>query len=183
MEEKITKKQYDVLMMSDKNIEAFTLAKRVLLAKVIDVYDGDTCKVNIYLYGDTLKQFTIRMNGYDCPELRTKNPLEKQYAIRSKTIMQKMILDKIVKLECLDFDKYGRILGKIYIKNVNGEVIEVNQYMLDYHLGYSYNGATKKSFIELLDSGYYRNDNQIEPIETKHYEIENTSKWCFCLRK
>lgn len=183
MTEVLTSKQYNHLLQSDRNIEVFTLAKRVLLAKVIDVYDGDTCKVNIYLHGDTLKQFTIRMNGYDCPELRTKNALEKKYAVHSKSILQRLILDKVVKLECLEFDKYGRILGRIYVKNSKGETMDVNQYMLDNHLGYSYSGSTKKSFSELLDSGYYKDNSLLETPETMHYENSTASKWCFCWRK
>jgi hypothetical protein len=43
------------------------------IGKVVKVYDGDTCKVNLFLSPNSLKQFTIRMNGYDSPELKTKN--------------------------------------------------------------------------------------------------------------
>ena len=168
--EALTKSQVDILTNSNKTIEPFTLAKRVLYAKVVDVYDGDTCKVNLFLYGNILKQFTIRMMGYDCPELRTKNLTEKKFGYRSKDIMVKLISDKIIKLECLDFDKYGRILGQIYIHDINHNEINVNKFMVDNHLGYNYMGDTKTTFESLLNSGYYRQEEVLVPI-TEDYRI------------
>ena len=166
--ESLTKSQFDSLSKSDKSIKPFTLAKRTVLAKVIDVYDGDTCKVNLYLHDNDLKQFTIRMMGYDCPELRTKNATEKKFGYRSKEIMQKLILDKLIKLECLDFDKYGRILGQIYIFDSKNNEINVNKFMVDNHLGFNYMGDTKTTFESLITSGYYR-EEAIHIPETKNY--------------
>ncbi len=203
--EGLTKNQCDILSNSDKTIKPFTLAGRTLLAKVIDVYDGDTCKVNIFLYENVLKQFTIRMMGYDCPELRTKNVIEKKFGYRSKEIMVKLVANKLVKLECLDFDKYGRILGNIYIKDDKDNEICVNKFMVDNHLGYNYFGDTKVTFDTLLNSGYYSEtdiaipntknygitpiediieilieDNpKVEPITKTNTKVKPKNRWCF----
>lgn len=168
--EGLNRRQIDILTNSDKTIRPFTLAKRIVLAKVIDVYDGDTCKVNLFLHNNELKQFTIRMMGYDCPELRTKNITEKKFGYRSKEIMERLILNKLIKLECLDFDKYGRILGQIYILDSNQRELNVNKFMIDNHLGYTYMGDTKITFESLLNSGYYKQEEVLVPI-TESYRI------------
>ncbi len=185
--ESITKYQYDLLAASDKSIQVFSLENRVLLGKVVDVYDGDTCKVNVFLYDNVLKQFTIRMSGYDCPELRTKNLKEKTFGIRSKDIMSKLVSNKIVKIQCFGFDKYGRLLAKIFVRINKGEDLDVNKFMLDHHLGYSYEGKTKSSFDDLLSSGYYK-DEKVKIPDTIHYpsnlvpssEEKPKKWWCFC---
>lgn len=168
--ESLSINQLELLQKSNNTIEPFSLAKRKLFAKVVDVYDGDTCKVNLFLHDCLLKKFTIRMIGYDSPELRTKNPIEKKYGHRSKDVIVKLIADKIVKLECLDFDKYGRILGQIYIHDNNQNEINVNNFMIHNHLGYSYMGDTKTNFDSLLNSGYYKEENIVVPV-TQSYKI------------
>ena len=46
---------------------------------------------------------------------------------------------KIIKLKCYEFDKYGRLLGVLYIEHVN-----VNEKMLADGYGYVYTGGTKQ---------------------------------------
>jgi endonuclease YncB( thermonuclease family) len=162
--ETITSAQYKQLKESSKDIEMFTLEGRVVYAKVVDVYDGDTCKINMFLHGDVLKRFTVRMMGYDSPEMKTKDTTEKKFGIRSKTVLTKLVLNKVVKLECLEFDKYGRILGRIYLKNKEGLDFDVNSFMISNHLGYSYEGETKSKFNDLLTGGYYSMDS-IEKVD------------------
>jgi micrococcal nuclease len=168
--ESINSEQYSKLLESPKDLEMFTLEGRTLLAKVVDVYDGDTCKVNIFLFENVLKKFTVRMMGYDTPEMRTKNLVEKKYGIRSKTILSNLVLNKIVKLECLEFDKYGRILGNIISKDKNNNDIHINNFMIENHLGYGYLGDTKKKFDDLMTGGYY-SELEIKVPETIHYPI------------
>jgi len=168
--EKITSEQYTRLLQTTKDIEPFSFDGKTVYAKVVEVYDGDTCKINMYLHANILAKFTVRMMGYDCPEIKTKNSTEKKFATRSKTILSSLILDKIVKLECLEFDKYGRILGRIVTKDENNNELDVNAFMINNHLGYSYEGDTKKNFNDLLNSGYYREDNIVVPV-TKNIEL------------
>ena len=106
-----------ILRLLDSNeCPEFSLKGRKLPAKIVSVYDGDTCKLNLFLEDGKLYKFNIRIDGYDSPEMKSKNILEKKFAQRSKEYLGNMILGKIVNIECGDFDKYGRILGKKYFK-------------------------------------------------------------------
>lgn len=168
--EAINETQYNILMESNKDVPLFTLEGRILFAKVVEVYDGDTCKVNIFLNGEILKKFTVRMMGYDSPEMRTRDTTEKKYGTRSKSILTSLLLNKIIKLECLEFDKYGRILGRIYAKDIKNKDININDFMISNHLGYSYEGETKQKFNDLLTGGFY-NENEIKIPETINYPL------------
>ena len=156
--ESISEEEYKKLNDSNKTIKPFSLKGLMKYGKVIDVYDGDTCKVNLLLK-DTITQFTIRMMGYDCPEMKTKNTNEKHFAMRSKQIMSHLVFEKMVKVECLDFDKYGRLLANLYcIREDTNEELNVNQYMIDNHLGHPYLGDTKTTFDTLFSQGYYKEE-------------------------
>ena len=116
-------------------------------ARVVDVYDGDTITI-VMKHNKKLCKFKVRMYGYDAPEMKPSlsNPnreREKEAAINAKNQLSSLILNKIVILECLQFDKYGRLLGNIYtMENLN-----VNEFMITNVLGcYIYNGETKKIY-------------------------------------
>ena len=168
--EPITKEQYNEFKSIDKNtVKVFSLANKAFIGKVVDVYDGDTCKIVIY-YKNEFVKFNIRMYGYDSPELKTKNTIEKQFSLISKQMLEKLILNKIVKIFCHDFDKYGRLLGSIFINDKNtGEEIDVNNFMINKHFGYSYLGEKKTDFNDMLD--YYK-DITIINIDTLDYTID-----------
>lgn len=110
-----------------KSVSKFSFDGWIFQAKVVDVYDGDTCKVNVR-YKDEIIQLTIRMLGYNSPEIKVskKKPEEerieeKRKAIIARDYLRGLILNKIVRLVCSKCGKYGRVLGTIYIgkKNVN----------------------------------------------------------------
>ena len=122
----------------------FTLKGQTMYAKVISVYDGDTCTVVLRLHGKFVK-FRVRMLGYDSPEM--KPPLNTPNRVNvvesakvAKLELEKLILNKIVQIDCGDWDKYGRLLGKIYV----GHKMCVNDYMLENGFGYKYDGGTKE---------------------------------------
>lgn len=142
------------LKNSNKSLAEFTFKNKTKYAKVVDVYDGDTIKVAMYLDDNNLLlyKYTCRLLGIDSPEIRNKNLELKKFALLSKEILIKLIENKIVKLECHDFDKYGRVLVQIYIKTVEGELLDINQYMLEYGYCYAYDGGTKKEIIPTLNN-------------------------------
>jgi endonuclease YncB( thermonuclease family) len=95
-------------------------------AKVCKVYDGDTCTC-IFEYSDNkLYKFSVRLSEIDTPEIKSQNADEREKAVKARDYLRSRILDKIVSLECDGFDKYGRILGKIYIEDtcINQEMIQ-----------------------------------------------------------
>ena len=110
--------------------------------KVVDVYDGDTITIIIYNKGDYEKH-KLRMYGYDSPELHPRKNKENrereiELAIEAKNELSDLILDKIVTLECIGYDKYGRLLGTIYNNKKN-----INKHMIENKYGYEYYGKKK----------------------------------------
>jgi endonuclease YncB( thermonuclease family) len=132
------------LQQTSMNIPEFTLKGINTIAKVVDVYDGDTCKVVIDFNGKMTK-FTIRLNGYDSPEMRTSDLVEKEYAVATRNVLQKLILNKVVVVKFADYDKYGRVLGDIYV-NMGGDMLYVNEWMINSKLVATYGGGKKEKY-------------------------------------
>ena len=130
------------------SVELFSLEKLEVRAKIVKVYDGDTCFAVFVLDNKPVK-FKIRMNGYDSPELKPllSNPnREKEIdaAKKSKAKLEELVLNQIVILECGKWDKYGRLLGTLYTISDNKKNININEYMIKNNYGYRYDGGTKK---------------------------------------
>jgi endonuclease YncB( thermonuclease family) len=68
-------------------------------AKVIKVYDGDTItiasKINCMDYN--YYRFSVRLANIDCPEIRTSNEIEKEYAIKVKNKLEELILNQYIR--------------------------------------------------------------------------------------
>ncbi len=126
------------LIQQTKQTTLFTLNGFKTEAKVVHVYDGDTIHI-VFKYFDNFYKWNCRISHVDTPELRTKNEEEKRkgYEVRDK--LRELILDKIVNVQCLEFDKYGRLLIELYIGD-----IYVNQWLIDNNLAKQYEGGTKE---------------------------------------
>ena len=134
------------LKYQTNDLELYSL-KGNFRAKVVDVYDGDTITIVIFnKFG--FEKHKLRMYGYDSPEMKPKLNIENRENIilkakQAKEFLSNLILNKIVDFESMGFDKYGRLLGKIFIANKCSRQ-DVNQLMLDNEFGYAYFGGTKK---------------------------------------
>ena len=64
----------DELSTLTNDIELFDLKGQTFDAKVVDVYDGDTCSIVIKLNNQWTK-FKVRAYGYDSPEMRPSKNL------------------------------------------------------------------------------------------------------------
>jgi micrococcal nuclease len=109
---------------------------------VIKVYDGDTITIASRLpYPESpLYRFSVRVNGIDCPEIRTKNSNEKECAQLAKEYLQELLLNKSVILKNVDTDKYGRLLADVYIDNEN-----ISDLMIKNRFAVKYDGGTKSA--------------------------------------
>ena len=130
----------------DKKTPQFTLKDTFKVCKIVDVYDGDTIR-GVFENNGMYNKWTIRMYGYDSPEIRPSRKLENREEIKAKAkesrdYLKTKILDKTVLLHCLDFDKYGRVLGNIYSEELGNQ--SVNDHMVEMNYGYAYFGGTKK---------------------------------------
>ena len=137
----------DKLSEYDKKTPKFTLKNAFKICKIVDVYDGDTVR-GVFEHNGQYNKWTIRMYGYDSPEMRPSKKLEnrdkiKEEAKKSRDYLRSKILDKTIYLHCLDFDKYGRVLANIYLDELGEK--SLNDHMVEMNYGYAYFGGTKKN--------------------------------------
>lgn len=120
--------------------------------KVVEVIDGDTIDVVIDLGFDIFTNKRIRLYGIDCPESRTTDLHEKKLGIEAKEYLKQLLgnaSNVIIKTLSTDaYEKYGRVLGQVYI---DSSVISVNDLMISRGYAWSYDGGTKvKDYGALL---------------------------------
>lgn len=122
--------------------------------KVIRVYDGDTFHIATLVEGNPAR-FSVRVRGLDTPELRTHDREEKRCGYFVRDFVNDEIMGKMVDLENISYDKYGRILATIFYK-CGEERRCLNHLLLEKKYAVPYNGGTKMKvdwgeMIELLE--------------------------------
>lgn len=139
---------------NNDNVTPLSFEGETIECKVVKVYDGDTIKVvfplkykvkGIPILGKMYK-WNCRLIGIDTPELRTKCPIEKQYGYLVRDKLREKILNKVVKITCSDFDKYGRLLIDVNIDNLN-----IKDWLINSNYAFAYDGGTKQSWSEYLN--------------------------------
>jgi micrococcal nuclease len=119
--------------------------------EVKNVVDGDTIDVIIDLGFDILFASRVRLAGIDTPESRTTDKAEKALGLEAKEYLKKHLKDAksvVIRTEKMDSsEKYGRILGWVYI---NGESESVNNKMINDGYAWGYLGETKIKDFEAL---------------------------------
>ncbi len=151
-----------------KDVPEYSLNGIRTLGKVVDVYDGDTCKI-IIVNEDKLLRFNCRLKFIDTPEMKPlKNKVNREIEIinamrcRNKLIQLttsceieiddkltklqiKNLLNtnnKVINIQCHEFDKYGRLLVELY-----NEDKSINKILVDEGYAKVYDGGTKKIFV------------------------------------
>lgn len=133
-------------------------------ARVVSVTDGDTLVLIVPVF-DKYYKFSTRISGIDTCEVHSKNLEAKDKGLDakirvielltsrkvSKDITRKQVLDIFmnnvytVYIECQDFDKYGRLLADVFVKDK-----KLSDILLEEKLAYKYEGSTKLSEEEQL---------------------------------
>lgn len=111
------------------------------VAKVVKVYDGDTCTVVMRPFGTRFYRFSVRMAGYDTPEIRGRSDLEETAGKFVRDRVSELILDRIVTCQCHGMDKYGRVLATIRRKGV-----DVSAWVLQNGWARAYDGGRRASW-------------------------------------
>ena len=110
--------------------------------RVIKCYDADTITIASKMpYNDSpIYRFSVRLNGIDTPEIKGKDvtPDEKQAASDARDFVSNLILNKYVRLEKVENEKYGRILADVYINDIN-----LNELLIKERYAVKYDGGTK----------------------------------------
>jgi micrococcal nuclease len=119
----------------------FSFEGQTFQAKVLSVYDGDTCTC-AFPFGGRMFSWKCRLSGVDTPELRTRNQKEKEFGYKVRDALRERIQGKMVSLTCGDFDKYGRLLVTI-----NHESLEINSWLIQEGFAFSYDGGSKREWF------------------------------------
>ena len=122
----------------------FSLKNYHVKGRVTGVYDGDSVTIIFPLFNNVYK-WKCRLLGIDTPELRSRNELEKKRAYEIRDLLRKKVLNKIVEIECHEFDKYGRLLITFSCDNCN-----INQWLIDNDYAVKYEGGTKINWGDRL---------------------------------
>jgi endonuclease YncB( thermonuclease family) len=121
---------------------------------VLDCYDGDTCIVAL-AHNKITRLYKCRLAGIDTPEMKGA---DKKNAMAARDFLIELITGvaisanatrreaqqhlyrhrKLVKIECGEWDKYGRLLVKLYAsaKCINEALVQVG-------MAKKYDGGTK----------------------------------------
>ena len=120
--------------------------------KVTDVIDGDTIDVVIDLGFDIFTNRRVRLAGIDTPESRTTDLNEKKFGMEAKEYLKHLLgnaSNVVIKTLATDVnEKYGRVLGQVYI---DSSTMSVNDLLVSHGYAWSYDGGTKvKDYGALL---------------------------------
>ncbi|MFQ6613087.1 MAG: thermonuclease family protein [Fidelibacterota bacterium] len=94
-------------------------------ARVVSVYDGDTCRVDLDLgFGVWIRKEKIRLARINTPEL--KGP-QRPEGLKARDYLRELVLNKRIILQTKKDrkGKYGRYLGELWLQQ-NGQWINVN---------------------------------------------------------
>jgi len=152
-----------------EDVPEFSLNGVKTVGKVVDIYDGDTCKI-ILVYKNELMRFNCRLVGLDTPEIKpSKDKVNRDQEIKNahrcrNKLMQlttscnceieqqytkkeiKNLLDtnnKVITVLCHEFDKYGRLLVELYYDSTK----TANTILVEENFAKSYDGGTKDEFV------------------------------------
>lgn len=89
----------------------------VLLGRVVGVADGDT----ITILDASNTQYKIRLAGIDAPE--KKQP----FGQASKKSLSDLVYDKSVQVDWSKTDRYKRIVGKVYVNDLDANLEQVKR--------------------------------------------------------
>ena len=110
--------------------------------RVIKVYDADTITIASKLPYDAspMYRLSVRLNGIDTPEIKGKgiSDEEKEAAKQARDLVSNLVLNKCVRLENIESEKYGRILADVFIGDIH-----LNNLLLKERYAVKYDGGTK----------------------------------------
>ena len=122
-------------------------------ADIDRIYDGDSITVTIDLgFHAAIRERSMRIMGVDTPELRGESDLHEEAGRAVRDLLRTTVLPthKLI-VESKELDKYGRILGNLYISTemmVAGQEFGLREYLIAMGLAVPYDGGTKHKWSE-----------------------------------
>ena len=136
----IANKQYVEYLKLVEYKDTIAFIPPIVAGKVIKVYDGDTITIASKIPGTALPvyRFRVRLAGIDSAEIKGSSETEKKKAIEARDALHNLIFGKMIVLQNVGTEKYGRILADIYLDDIH-----VNKWMLDNNYAVTYDGGKK----------------------------------------
>lgn len=106
--------------------------------EILRVVDGDTTDVRIDLGFNVWHKCRVRLVGINAPESRTRDKEEKKRGLAAKQWLIDRLEDQDVEMKSYGSGKYGRILGELFIDDVN-----INQEMIEKGHAVKYDGGKR----------------------------------------
>ena len=125
--------------------------KYIYRGKLERVVDGDTIDALIDVGFDIWVKKRIRYKGIDTWESRTRNLEEKKLGLAAKE-RNRQLLEEVsnksgfFRLKSYGVGKYGRVLGEIFIQDVDGKQYNINEQLKAEGHAYEYHGGKKQVF-------------------------------------
>lgn len=153
------------LFVSFSNASAETLAGRV-----VALSDGDS----ITVLDAKNMQHKIRLSGIDAPEKR------QAYGARSKQMLSDLVFNKLVSVEYKKFDRYDRVIGKVFVKGVDANLQLVKEGMAWHYKKYQkeQSASDRESYSRAEDlarsqkRGLWKDADAIPPWEFRAQKKE-----------
>ena len=127
------------------------MEKYIYKGKLDRVVDGDTVDAMIDLGFNTWVKRRIRFHGIDTWECRTRNLEEKKKGLAAKERTKELLTEVTNKpgyfrIKSYGVGKYGRVLGELFVKDVQDNQININETLIEEGHAYSYHGEKKKKY-------------------------------------
>lgn len=128
-----------------ETVPYFTFKGKQFVATPCHIYDGDTFSALFHYRGEWIK-YRCRCLGYDSPEMKPRMDAprrdeEKESAQKAKERLTELLhKHATVRIDCGDFDKYGRILVTVWNQV---DTLSVNEQMLREGHGKVYDGGRR----------------------------------------
>ena len=143
---------------SPDDVPVFSLKGRIVPAKCVKVYDGDTAHFVFQHEGEWIRK-RFRMLGYNSPEMRGGSDATRKAAKEARDYLASRLLGQKVLLYLGDFDKYGRPLCEIYLADADNLSVEnafqnhLNEEMVEKGYGERYMSSREFLFDTEWDEG------------------------------
>ena len=147
-----------------------TVSAKTITGKVIKVSDGDT----IVIQSSKNKKLKVRLAKIDAPELA------QPYGQAAYIALNQLLISQTVKIEYKNKDRYQRIVGQVYLNNLDvgaemvsqGHAWVYRQYSNDFYLyGLEYWARFTQKGLWVLPT-----DQRVPPWEWRHTNLSRNTK-------
>ncbi len=125
----------ETLIIDKPEGESEEVDRNFLNGKITRVSDGDT----VILTDEKGVRKKIRLDGIDAPEVG------QEYGDVATEFVKKNALNKIARVEVIGIDKYDRVLGVVYVGDLN-----INEALLSNGLAWQYHYNKNGKYTELV---------------------------------